>query len=43
MRLAGTGFDGRIAIEDGMSGMDEMKASVDFLNQTRHRYCGGRH
>ena len=34
-RLIGIAFEGWISIEDGMNGMDEMKASVDFLKQMR--------
>ena len=31
-------YDGWISIEDGMDGMDQMKASVDFLKAMRARY-----
>ena len=31
-------YDGWISIEDGMNGMDEMRASVDFLKRMRERY-----
>lgn len=37
-RLQRAGFSGWISIEDGMNGLDEMKASVDFLKQMRARY-----
>ncbi len=37
-RLYKIGFDGWISIEDGMNGMEEMKASVDFLKEMRSRY-----
>lgn len=36
--LAGVGFSGWVSIEDGMNGMEEMKASVDFLKQMREKY-----
>jgi sugar phosphate isomerase/epimerase len=39
-RLVGAGFNGWISIEDGENGMDEMKASVDFLKQMRDKYYG---
>ena len=32
------GFGGWISIEDGMDGMGQMKASVDYLKQLRTRY-----
>ena len=31
-------FQGWVSIEDGMNGMDEMRASLDFLHQMRDRY-----
>jgi len=37
-RLASVNFNGWISIEDGMNGMDEMKASVDFLKRMREKY-----
>jgi len=37
-RLAGVGYDGWISIEDGVNGMDEMKASINFLKQMRTKY-----
>lgn len=40
--LARAGFNGWISIEDGMNGLDEMKASVDFLKQMRARYFRNR-
>ena len=39
-RFAESGFAGWISIEDGMNGMDEMKASVDFLKDMRTKYGG---
>lgn len=39
--LVEAGYDGWISIEDGMNGMDEMRASVDFLKQIRDRYFDG--
>ena len=36
--LAGVGYEGWISIEDGMNGMDEMKASIDFLKWMRAKY-----
>ena len=38
-RLVAVGFDGWVSIEDGMDGMAEMKASVDFLKSMRDRYA----
>ncbi|MDR1634647.1 MAG: sugar phosphate isomerase/epimerase [Bifidobacteriaceae bacterium] len=35
------GYDGWISIEDGVNGWDEMRASVDFLNEARETYFGG--
>jgi len=40
-RLAGIGFNGWVSIEDGMNGMEEMKASVDFLKSKRSEYFRG--
>jgi sugar phosphate isomerase/epimerase len=37
-RLAMAGFHGWISIEDGMNGMEEMRASVDFLKSMRRKY-----
>jgi len=37
-RLVSAGFDGWISVEDGMNGMEEMKASVEFLKQMRVKY-----
>ncbi len=37
-RLSRAGFTGWVSIEDGMNGLGEMKASVDFLKQMRTRY-----
>ncbi len=39
-RLDRIGFDGWISVEDGVNGMDEMKASVDFLRSMRNKYGG---
>ena len=36
--LVEVGYDGWISIEDGMDGMDQMRASVDFLKNMRDRY-----
>lgn len=36
--LAGVGYDGWVSIEDGMNGMEEMKASIDFLKRMRELY-----
>lgn len=36
--LVEVGYDGWISIEDGMDGMDQMRASVDFLKAMRDRY-----
>jgi sugar phosphate isomerase/epimerase len=37
-RLVGAGFNGWISIEDGLNGIDEMKASVEFLKKMRDKY-----
>jgi sugar phosphate isomerase/epimerase len=39
--LVNAGYDGWISVEDGVNGMDEMRASVDFLRDARDRYFGG--
>jgi len=39
--LAAAGYDGWISIEDGVNGMDEMRASVEFLQEARQMYFGG--
>ena len=39
--LVANGYDGWISVEDGVNGMDEMRASVDFLRDARDRYFGG--
>jgi sugar phosphate isomerase/epimerase len=39
--LTGHGYDGWISIEDGVNGMDEMRASAEFLQQARDRWFGG--
>ena len=36
--LRDAGFQGWVSIEDGMNGMDEMRASLDFLHQMREKY-----
>jgi sugar phosphate isomerase/epimerase len=38
--LATSGFDGWISIEDGLNGMAEMQASVEYLRGLRKRYFG---
>ena len=39
-RLVASGFHGWISIEDGMNGMDDMKASIDFLKGMRKKHTG---
>lgn len=39
--LVDAGYDGWISIEDGVNGMDEMAASVDFLRSARETWFGG--
>ena len=39
--LTDAGYDGWISVEDGVNGMDEMRASVEFLREARDRYFGG--
>jgi sugar phosphate isomerase/epimerase len=39
--LADAGYDGWISIEDGVNGMDDLAASVDFLQRAREEYFGG--
>ena len=39
--LAASGFDGWISIEDGLNGLAEMQASVDYLRGLRQRYFTG--
>jgi sugar phosphate isomerase/epimerase len=36
--LSGAGFQGWVSIEDGLNGMDEMRASARFLQTMRARY-----
>ena len=36
--LKSANYQGWISIEDGMNGMEEMKASIDFLKRMRDRY-----
>ncbi len=38
--LRSVGYSGWISIEDGMNGMDEMKASIDFLKRKIDEYFG---
>jgi len=38
LRLAENDFSGWVSIEDGMNGMEDMKASVDFLKEMRNIY-----
>ncbi|MBE2240303.1 MAG: sugar phosphate isomerase/epimerase [Caldilineaceae bacterium] len=38
--LKSVNYDGWISIEDGMNGMGEMKASIDFLKEMRAKYFG---
>jgi sugar phosphate isomerase/epimerase len=39
--LAASGFDGWISIEDGLNGLAEMQASVQYLRGLRQRYLAG--
>jgi sugar phosphate isomerase/epimerase len=39
--LVDAGYDGWISIEDGVNGMDEMAASVEFLRAARETWFGG--
>jgi len=39
--LVNAGYDGWISVEDGVNGMHEMAASVEFLRDARDRYFGG--
>ena len=39
--LAEHGYDGWISIEDGVNGMDDLIASVEFLRRARDDYFGG--
>ncbi len=36
--LRGVGYDGWVSIEDGMNGMEEMQASLEFLHRMRNKY-----
>ena len=38
--LRGIGFAGWVSIEDGMNGMAEMRQSLDYLKDLRHRHYG---
>jgi sugar phosphate isomerase/epimerase len=38
--LAGAGYAGWVSIEDGMNGMEEMRASLAFLHRMREQYFG---
>jgi len=37
-RLAEVEFDGWISVEDGMNGLDELRRSVQFLQEMREKY-----
>ncbi len=39
--LSAGGYDGWISIEDGVNGLDEMRASVEFLRRARDTYFDG--
>lgn len=39
--LARAGYDGWISIEDGVNGMDDLRASVEYLIDARDAYFGG--
>ena len=39
--LRGVGFDGWISIEDGVDGMEQLKASVAFVRAKMRQYWGG--
>jgi sugar phosphate isomerase/epimerase len=39
--LTAAGYDGWISVEDGVNGMDEMRASVEFLKSARDMYFAG--
>lgn len=39
--LRSSGFDGWISIEDGLNGLAEMQASVEYLRGLQQRYFGG--
>jgi len=39
--LVNAGYDGWISVEDGVNGMDEMRASVEFLRRARDKYFQG--
>ena len=36
--LSEAGYNGWVSIEDGMNGMEEMRASIDFLKSMRDKY-----
>ncbi len=36
--LSAVGYDGWVSIEDGMNGMDEMRASLEYLHEMRDKY-----
>ena len=38
--LRDVGYDGWVSIEDGMNGMEEMQASLEFLHRMRDKYFG---
>ncbi|WP_371779672.1 sugar phosphate isomerase/epimerase family protein [Streptosporangium subroseum] len=39
--LVDAGYDGWISIEDGVNGIDELRASADFLREARDRWFDG--
>ncbi|GAA0398228.1 myo-inositol catabolism protein IolH [Acrocarpospora corrugata] len=39
--LVDAGYDGWISVEDGVNGIDELRASVNFLRAARDRWFGG--
>jgi sugar phosphate isomerase/epimerase len=39
--LVGAGYDGWISIEDGVDGIDDLRASAAFLREARDRWFGG--
>jgi sugar phosphate isomerase/epimerase len=39
--LVESGYDGWISIEDGVNGLDELRASADFLRAARSQWFGG--
>jgi sugar phosphate isomerase/epimerase len=39
--LVDAGYDGWISIEDGVNGIEELRASADFLRESRDKWFGG--